>query len=254
MEGRLHRLEAGHPSMPTVVLLHGFGAIASCWRDVITALEDKAHVLAFDLPGHGGSLNYPNAGSGKVASQAVIAELDTRLSGKVHLVGHSMGGAVACSVALARPDLVASLTLLSPGGFGTELNVALLQDYASAQTHDELLSALMPMAVSGSIVPEQTLSELVAMRGVAGQREMLEFIASRMTRDGKQGVLPLADLVALRIPIGLLWGVVDTIVPVSQCHAAPAEFSKVVIPETGHMLIDEAPAATAALILKSLHI
>ncbi len=254
MSNRLHCIEAGHSSQSTVVLLHGFGAVASCWRDVIAVIEGEGHVLAFDLPGHGGSLTYPNAGSGKIAAQAVIAELDLRTTSKVHLVGHSMGGAIACTVALARPDLVASLTLLSPGGFGTELNVALLQDYAAAQTHDELLTALAPMASTGSAVPVQMLRDLVAMRAVAGQRDMLEFIASRMARDGKQGVLPLADLAALRIPCGLLWGEVDIIVPVSQCHAAPSEFNKVILPDAGHMLIEEAPAATAASILKSLHI
>jgi pimeloyl-ACP methyl ester carboxylesterase len=232
MNDRLHSIEAGHPSRPTVVLLHGFGAVASCWREIITAIEGLTHVLAFDLPGHGGSLNYPNAGSGKVAAQAVIAELDYRSLGKVHLVGHSMGGAIACSVALARPDLVASLTLLSPGGFGPELNVPLLQAFLSLQT----------------------IRDLVAMRGGEGQRDMLEFIVGRMARDGKQGVLPLADLAGLHIPTTLLWGKADRIVPVSQCHAAPIEFNKVILPKAGHMLIEEAPEAVAALILKSSHI
>lgn len=254
MSDRLHCIEAGHPSHPTVVLLHGFGAVASCWRDVIAAIEGAAHVLAFDLPGHGWSLHFPNAGSGKVAVQAVIAELDIRGLGKAHLVGHSMGGAVACSVALARPDLVAALTLLSPGGFGPELNVALLQDYAAAQTQDDLLSALAPMASASAAVPVQTLHDLVAMRALAGQRDMLEFIVGRMARDGKQGVLPLADLASLHIPTTLLWGDVDRIVPVSQCHAAPVEFTKEILPDIGHMLIEEAPASTAAFILKSLHI
>jgi pimeloyl-ACP methyl ester carboxylesterase len=254
MGDRLHCIEAGHSSQPTVVLLHGFGAVASCWREVITAIEGSTRVLAFDLPGHGGSLDYPNAGSGKVAAQAVIAELDYRSLGKVHLVGHSMGGAIACSVALARPDLVASLTLLSPGGFGPELNVPLLQDYAAAATPSELLAALAPMAGAGAFISLQTIRNLVAMRGGEGQREMLEFIVGRMARDGKQGVLPLTDLAGLHIPTTLLWGKADRIVPVSQCHAAPMEFNKVILPKAGHMLIEEAPEAVAALILKSSHI
>ncbi len=241
-------------AQPTVVLLHGFGAVASCWHDIITAIESDTHVLAFDLPGHGGSLKYPNAGSGKVAAQAVIAEFDARSFGKVHLVGHSMGGAIACSVALARPDLVASLTLLSPGGFGPELNVPLLQDYAAARTPSELLAALAPMAAVGAFISLQTMRDLVAMRGIAGQQDMLEFIVSRMSRDGKQGVLPLVELAAQHIPTVLLWGEADIIVPVSQCRAAPIAFNKVFLPDIGHMLIEEAPEAVAALILKSLHI
>lgn len=254
MSDRLHCIEAGHASQPTVVLLHGFGAMASCWRDIITAIEGKTHVLAFDLPGHGGSLNYPNAGSGRVAAQAVIAELEFLARGKVHLVGHSMGGAIACSVALARSDLVASLTLLSPGGFGPELNVPLLQDYAAAITPSELLAALAPMSAVGAFISLQTVRNLVAMRSVTGQRELLEFIVGRMARDGKQGVLPLADLAALNVPTALLWGETDMIVPVSQCRTAPTEFSKEILPDTGHMLIEEAPEVVAALILKSSHI
>lgn len=254
MSDRLHCIEAGHPSFPTVVLLHGFGAVASCWHEIIAAIEGKAHVLAFDLPGHGESLNYPNAGSGKVTVQAVIAELDLRLLKKVHLVGHSMGGAITCSVALARPDLVASLTLLSPGGFGPGLNVPLLRDYAAARTASELLAALAPMAAVGAFISLQTVRNLVAMRGAAGQRDMLEFIVSRMARDGKQGVLPLADLAALDIPTTLSWGEADVIVPVSQCRAAPMEFNKEILPDIGHMLIEEASEAVSALILKCVHI
>ena len=254
MSDRLHCIEAGHLALPTVVLLHGFGAVASCWREVITAIEGNTHVLAYDLPGHGGSLNYPNAGSGKVAAHAVIAELDFRALSKVHLVGHSMGGAIACSVALARPDLAASLTLLSPGGFGPELNVPLLQDYAAARTPSELLAALSPMAAVNAFISLQNVRDLVAMRAAAGQRDLLEFIVSRMARDGKQGVLPLAELAALHIPTALLWGEADIIVPVSQCGAAPMKFNKEILPDVGHMLIEEVPEAVAALILKSSHI
>src|SRR5690606_23815206 len=45
--------EAGEPTAPTVLLLHGFAASSYMYRDVITALADRYHVIAPDLPGFG---------------------------------------------------------------------------------------------------------------------------------------------------------------------------------------------------------
>ena len=69
-----------------------------------------------------------------LAPASVLAELDQRDHQRIHLIGHSMGGAVASLVTLMDPDRVASLTLLAPGGFGPDVNVDVLHDWAAADT------------------------------------------------------------------------------------------------------------------------
>ncbi|MGT2467378.1 alpha/beta fold hydrolase [Mesorhizobium atlanticum] len=95
-------------------------------------LAAEARVLAYDLPGHSHSLQCEGMGGAKPAARAILADLAARQLTKVHLVGHSMGGAVATLMALADSGRVASLTLLAPGGFGPEINAALLRRYAAA--------------------------------------------------------------------------------------------------------------------------
>lgn len=63
-----------------IVLLHGFGATSAIWRPVIERLEGR-NIVAYDLPGHGRSLNYPNAGSPGTAAKAISADLAERKIG-----------------------------------------------------------------------------------------------------------------------------------------------------------------------------
>ncbi|TIO63391.1 MAG: alpha/beta fold hydrolase, partial [Mesorhizobium sp.] len=110
MFNSLHVAESGAGSK-TIVFLHGFGACHSIWRDVIAGLTPDVRTLAYDLPGHGNSLQCQAAGV-KQAAGVILADLGARRLGKVHVVGHSMGGAIATLMASADPERVASLTLL----------------------------------------------------------------------------------------------------------------------------------------------
>ncbi|TIW82680.1 MAG: alpha/beta fold hydrolase, partial [Mesorhizobium sp.] len=75
----------------TIVFLHGFGACREIWRDVMAPLAAEARILAYDLPGHGHSLQCEGMGGAKPAARAILADLAARQLAKVHLVGHSMG-------------------------------------------------------------------------------------------------------------------------------------------------------------------
>ncbi len=99
-----------------VLLLHGFGADLNGWMFNQPALSDGRRVVALDLPGHGGSSRDVGAGDGEAFSRAVEGFLATLDLGRAHLVGHSMGGAIAALLAARRPDLVRTLTLIAPAG------------------------------------------------------------------------------------------------------------------------------------------
>jgi pimeloyl-ACP methyl ester carboxylesterase len=108
------------PGSEPAVFVHGLGGSALNWTDLMAQLSDagatpQLATEALDLPGFG--FSPPPADSdysldARVA--AVTALIDKRGYGPVHLIGNSLGGAISTRVAARRPDLVKTLTLISP--------------------------------------------------------------------------------------------------------------------------------------------
>jgi pimeloyl-ACP methyl ester carboxylesterase len=112
------------PDAEPAVFVHGLGGSAVNWTDLMYLLSQPdegrlgAPVLAceaLDLPGFGHS-PAPRDGDYSLDARAaaVIALIEKRANWPVHLVGNSMGGAIATKIAAHRPDLVRTLTLISP--------------------------------------------------------------------------------------------------------------------------------------------
>jgi len=102
--------ESGASTAPPLVILHGLLGSSRNWGSVAKALGDSRHVLALDLPNHGASpwseaMDYP------FIARTVAATLET-LGRKAVLLGHSMGGKAAMTLALTRPDLVERLIVV----------------------------------------------------------------------------------------------------------------------------------------------
>ncbi|MEW6632434.1 MAG: alpha/beta fold hydrolase [Pseudomonadota bacterium] len=245
----LHVTECGSGSK-TIVFLHGFGGSHEVWRDLIAALGPGARMLAYDLPGHGRSLEFPGIGA-KSAARAILADLAGRRSGKIHLVGHSMGGAIATLAALADPERVASLTLLAPGGFGPEINGPLLRRYAAAADTDEIRACLAAMSGPGSTPPDHVVDMLLRMRAQPGQLQALVEMAAAMTKSDRQGAIPAEQLNTLDMPVMVVWGTEDPVLPVDQTEALPARFHLHHVLEAGHMLVEEAPDVIAQAVRRN---
>lgn len=97
------------------LFVHGLGGSALNWTDLAGALRNRLAIEAIDLPGHGLSGPSPrNRYTPQLHADTVIDYLERSERGPVHLVGNSMGGAVSILVAAQRPDLVRTLTLISP--------------------------------------------------------------------------------------------------------------------------------------------
>ncbi|WMX45183.1 alpha/beta fold hydrolase [Streptomyces roseicoloratus] len=101
--------------LPPALCIHGLGGSSQNWSALMPLLADVVDGEAVDLPGFGDSPP-PDDGNYSVTghARAVIRLLDASGRGPVHLFGNSMGGAVATRVAAVRPDLVRTLTLISP--------------------------------------------------------------------------------------------------------------------------------------------
>jgi pimeloyl-ACP methyl ester carboxylesterase len=234
----------------TIVLLHGFGGYHGAWTEIQPGLVQGATVLAYDLPGHNRSLAYPGAGPAGVAVKAILQDLKMRGIERAHFVGHSMGGAIAALIGLRAPDVAQSLTLLAPGGFGPEINADLLRRYGAATQADDVRRCLNEMSAPGFSMPTKYVVGLAATRNVPGQQDKLVEIAAAITKDGKQGEIPRETLASLAMPVTVVWGTEDSVLPFSQTEGLPAAFQLEVLPGRGHMLMEEVPETVLRIIRK----
>ncbi|MBU6536468.1 alpha/beta fold hydrolase [Streptomyces mayonensis] len=101
--------------LPPALYVHGLGGSSQNWSALMPLLDGVVESEALDLPGFGDSPP-PDDGDYSITghARAVVRHLDGSGRGPVHLFGNSLGGAVATRVAAARPDLVRTLTLVSP--------------------------------------------------------------------------------------------------------------------------------------------
>lgn len=100
------------PGLPAAVMVHGLGGSSTNWTGLMGELRAQLDQWAIDLPGHGES---PPGRRHSVSSFAgVLTSFLDRFGHSVHLLGNSMGGLVSVLVAARRPDLVSTLTLISP--------------------------------------------------------------------------------------------------------------------------------------------
>ncbi|MFF5298439.1 alpha/beta fold hydrolase [Streptomyces sp. NPDC013161] len=101
--------------LPPALYVHGLGGSSQNWSQLMAEFDGLVDSEALDLPGFGDSPP-PDDGDYSVTghARAVIRYLDAAGRGPVHLFGNSLGGAITTRVAAVRPDLVRTLTLISP--------------------------------------------------------------------------------------------------------------------------------------------
>lgn len=240
--------ESGTGDAPPFVLLHGFGGDARGFARLQDDLAASRRVISFDLPGHGRALDWPRIGGAGVAARAVAASLEALELERVHLVGHSMGGAAAAIMALKQPEQLASLTLLAPGGFGPEINHKLLRRYAAARDAETLEPLLEQFFGFSFSLPRLVIRQSAEARARPGVCETLVEIVESLLDGPRQQTLPLDEIATLGLPVRLVWGRQDRVLPVSQTQAVPGAFALHLLEGVGHMPHLEAPGAIARIL------
>jgi pimeloyl-ACP methyl ester carboxylesterase len=233
---RLHGREVAYVvggEGPTLLLIHGIGGDWRTWEPVLDGLARQHHVVAVDLPGHGGS----SKGAGDYSLGALASALRD-LGGALALeratvVGHSLGGGIAMQFAYQFPERCERLVLVSSGGLGPDVGLILrlatlpgselflslsapaarrLLDLASSAGHLLRIRAAADVehyarAYAALAEPDTRAAFLGTLRGVVGTRGQLVDARDRL-------------YLAEQMPTLIVWGERDAVLPVDHGHAA----------------------------------
>jgi pimeloyl-ACP methyl ester carboxylesterase len=208
--GRVHVLEGENPrgAEGTVVMLHGLGSSGVHWWSVMGAMRHTARrVILPDMPGHGFSDMPPEGLAPATLRAGLLDSLDQRLREPAVLVGNSMGGLGAIEYALARPERVRGLVLMSPGGapMGAD-DIPTFVERFRVRSHrdaldfvDRLFARRAPMRHALAWGVRRTF----AQPGIATLLQSLS----------PEHLLAAEHLAALRVPVVLIWGRGDRVLP-----------------------------------------
>jgi pyruvate dehydrogenase E2 component (dihydrolipoamide acetyltransferase) len=200
-----------------VLLLHGFGGDLGNWMFNLDSLAEKHRVLALDLPGHGESVKTNVDPSLSGMATFVSKFLDVLSVSTVNVVGHSMGGAIAMQLASDSPETVRSLGLICSAGLGPDINSDYLRGFVEAQTHQELKLVLQQLFADESLVNLQLVNDILNYKRIDGVEATLNALSETLISAGEQTFLT-DNIVASGIPVLVIWGKQDRIIPVSHAQ------------------------------------
>lgn len=230
----------------TVVLIHGFGGDLDGWLFNIDALGEAATVYALDLPGHGQSTK-SLANPGLDTMTAALSEFMTKVGiDSAHLVGHSMGGAIAMHMAADDPGKVDSLTLICSAGLGKEIG-GYVDAFVGAQGRKDLKPVLEQLFADKSLVSRQLVEDILKYKRLDGVEPVLKDLAASLFAGQTQQNLPGERLAGKAPPTLVIWGKQDEIIPVAHAENLPGA-KVVVFDDAGHMVYMEKASDVNALI------
>lgn len=235
-----------------VLFIHGFGGDLDNWLFNIDGIGEKHPVIALDLPGHGQSTVKLPGTSVQALADFVGRFMDVIDVPRAHLVGHSVGGAIASQLALSQPQRVASLSLIASAGFGSEINTGYTDGFVHAASRRELKPVLELLFRDPTLVSRQMVDDVLKYKRLDGITELLASLNSGLFKGGQQVALPGLALAGLGKPLLMVWGKDDQIVPAAHAVNAPPGATVELFDGVGHMAQMERAGDVNRLILRNL--
>ncbi len=247
----LHRAWLRKGAGDPVIFIHGFGADLNAWRGVVAATALSRPVLGVDLPGHGGS---PVAGAVGLAdmAEAVAATLREEGVEAADLVGHSLGAAVAVSVAEMARFAVRSLFLIAPAGLGPDINGAFLAGFLRAESEASLAPWMRLLASDEALIGPAFVAVTAQTRAAPGVMAGQTQVTQALFPNGTQAFSVRKAIAALYCPTRVVVGLEDRIIPSDHVAGLPGTVAVHRFPGIGHMPHIEARDAVVRLLKEHL--
>ncbi|TCQ80319.1 pyruvate dehydrogenase E2 component (dihydrolipoamide acetyltransferase) [Ochrobactrum sp. BH3] len=240
-------LREGEADRLPIVLIHGFAADLNSWRGLFAGASLGHPILALDLPGHGNSPRVVPESIDDIAA-AVEATLSAFGVASCLLVGHSLGGAVATVTAARGVVDVRSLLLISSGGLGPQVNGAFIKGLVGAKSEASIVPWLKLLVADESHLTKPFINATVAQAADAELRDTQEAIGHRFFADGTQTFEVRSSFASLAMPVRLIFGAEDRVIPASQAHGLPGKVGVHIFAGCGHMPQIEERAAVLQIL------
>ena len=233
-------------SAAPIVLIHGFTADSMNWAPLEQVMAGRREVIRIDLPSHGASPRKTVARFEDLVAPVIEAFDLLDLGRGAHVVGHSLGGAVAAALAARRPAAVASLMLIAPAGLGPEINGDVLDGILRATRTESLAPWLQQLAGSRDVISYDFAQAAMAARQEPELRAAQQAMAAALFADGTQTIDIRDALARVDCPVRVLWGRRDQIIPWQHVLHLPERASIQLLVEAGHIPHIEARETCAA--------
>lgn len=246
------RLE-GHG--PPLVLLAGFGQTSAVWTSVVPRLSSRHTCVLLDNRGVGTGAERTPVTLEAMADD--VRQVIEGLNGRASVLGWSMGGAIAQTLALAEPDVVSALVLLGSAARRSEVQAAWAQARIAlagadlARESAEL--AVLPWLFSHRLMADHRRLQAIARANAAGAAVPARQL--RAQAEAMWGFDVSSRLARLAVPTLVLTGAEDLVTPVSDAvslaMAVPGA-ELVVLPQGGHAAVLETPGDVVPHVLDFL--
>jgi pimeloyl-ACP methyl ester carboxylesterase len=236
-----------------LLLIAGTASTRPLWMLVRPDLSRSFRTIAFDNRDSGESTIATQPYSAADLAEDALAVLDAAGSRRAHVLGHSLGGAIAQELALAHPDRVATLTLANTWARGDQYAsnlMSLMAAFTDGIRDDRTLLAAIVFAGAGSTALQTSSlwerTDAAMQLGPLAPREAL-----RRQWEIDQQVDTLARLPQLKMPVHVIWTTEDRLLPQPYSQAildALPHARETCIERSGHLPMVEAPGAFAAAV------
>ena len=238
---------------PPLVMIHGFTSDSQSWAPLEKALGHERALIRIDLPGHGRSPRR-HVNSFAELARMLVAAFDeaTCAADSVHLLGHSLGAALALAIADIRPRTVTTLSLIAPAGLGPEIDAAALTGIVRASRVESLAPWLRRLTATPAGISDDYAKAAMRLRTDPALRANQADLADVLFPDGVPSFDLRAAVARLDCPTTLIWGRSDQILPFRQAVATTGDFALHLLAGAGHIPQIECPDRVARILLRTL--
>ena len=232
---QINYVKAGQAEGTPIIFVHGFAGDLNSWMFNQPVLAQDHRTYAIDLPGHGASDKTVDEGTVQEFAAALAGFMDSMDIDRAHLVGQSLGGAIVMQLAAEKPALAASLTLISSAGLGPDINMEYVEGFISATGRKDLKPQLEKLFAHPNLVSRDMINDVLKYKRLDGVDGVLRKTAESAFGGGKQRTDLRAKLASIKVPIQVIFGAKDQIIPAEHAKGLPANVKVHVISTAGHM-------------------